>query len=223
MTALSHTELTDWHSVRDWCDEHIQFDASYVDLINSGLYPKDAFSMGQIASKAWMINQLSVLTLPKPSVIAILGCWIGSAVPKLAKFSPDRIYGIDQDAHSIELSEQFNQRMVQNNWQYKGVVADVNSINISDMQFETGGELITVTPDWVINTSCEHMSEDWFHSVQSDQLVIMQTNNSTQFDGHINVCHSVQHMQQQYALSTTLYAGSFSMPSYSRYMQIGYR
>ena len=53
---------------------------------------------------------------------------------------------------------------------------------------KTGGELITVkTPDWIINTSCEHMSTLWYDSVDSGQLIIMQTNNLEEFDGHINL------------------------------------
>ena len=218
-----HVQFEDWHEVAEWCDDLLSVPPSYVDKVNSRLYPKDAFTLGQVSSKAWMISQLTVMDLPKPQVIAILGCWIGSAVPYLTQFCSERIYGIDQDAHSVELSEQFNQQLVQDSWRYKGVVADVNSLNISDMQFETGGELITVSPDWIINTSCEHMSTDWFHSCHSEQLIIMQTNDSEQYEGHINTCNSVQQMQDKYPLANTLFSGSIKTPAYTRMMQIGYK
>jgi hypothetical protein len=54
-------------------------------------------------------------------------------------------------------------------------------------------------------------------------LIIMQTNNSKDFDGHVNVCSSVEDMQTRYPLSKTVYVGSMVTPAYTRYMQIGYK
>ena len=68
--------------------------------------------------------------------------------------------------------------LLQDSWKYKGVVHDVDLLDCSEMEFQTSGELINVKPDWIINTSCEHMSTLWYDSVDSDQLIIMQTNNS---------------------------------------------
>jgi hypothetical protein len=221
--SSSHVQFDDWNAVSEWCDELICLKPSYVDKINSRLYPKDAFTMGQMVSKAWMVNVLSALKLPPADVIAIIGCWIGSAVPHLNQFATQRIYGIDCDAHSVELSEQFNQQLVQAGWRYKGVVLDIDHQQSNDLQFETGGELIDVKPDWIINTSSEHMSSHWFDTADSDQLIIMQTNNSAQYDGHINICDSTQHMKDKYPLSKTLYEGSVTTPAYIRYMQIGHK
>ena len=221
--SSSHVQFDDWNAVSEWCDELICLKPSYVDKINSRLYPKDAFTMGQMVSKAWMVNVLSALKLPPADVIAIIGCWIGSVVPHLNQFATQRIYGIDCDAHSVELSEQFNQQLVQAGWRYKGVVLDIDHQQSNDLQFETGGELIDVKPDWIINTSSEHMSSHWFDTADSDQLIIMQTNNSAQYDGHINICDSTQHMKDKYPLSKTLYEGSVTTPAYTRYMQIGHK
>jgi hypothetical protein len=188
-------------------------------------YPAHAFSKGQLASKSWLLDELYQLgALPFQPVIAVLGCWIGSLNPFLQQhFAPDRVYGIDQDADSIQKSEKLNQQYVMNNWSYKGVVHDVDLLDCAYMQFETGGELINTKPEWIINTSCEHMSTGWFDSVDTDQLIIMQTNNSTEFDGHINVCYTIQEMQEKYPLSNTLYIGEMTTPAYTRFMQIGYK
>jgi len=51
----------------------------------------------------------------------------------------------------------------------------------------------------------------------------MQTNNSSEFDGHVNTCASVEAMQEQYPLSTTVYVGEMHTPAYTRLMQIGYK
>ena len=78
-------------------------------------------------------------------------------------------------------------------------------------------------PDWIINTSCEHMSTLWFDAVDNDQLVIMQTNNSEEFDGHINPCYNVKEMQEKYPLTNIVYIGELVTPAYTRYMQIVYK
>ena len=51
----------------------------------------------------------------------------------------------------------------------------------------------------------------------------MQTNNSEEFDGHINPCYTVKEMQDKYPLSNTLYVGEMITPAYTRFMQIGYK
>ena len=207
--------------VPNWMFEHVVQHGNY--------YPAHAFSKGQLASKSWLLGELHTidiycLPLTDDPVVAILGCWIGSLNPFLQQhFTLERVYGIDQDADSIQKSEKLNQVYVMNNWSYKGVVADATRLDCSDMQFETGGELINTKPDWIINTSCEHMSNSWFDTVSPDQLVIMQTNNSTEFDGHINVCYTVQEMQEKYPLSNTLYCGEMTTPAYTRFMQIGFK
>jgi hypothetical protein len=156
--------------------------------------------------------------------VALLGCWIGSIVPFLHRgLTIKRIYGFDIDPNSIALADEFNREHVENDWKFKGVVADMSMVPTNDMQFEVNGQLIEFKPDWVINTSCEHMDTEWFDTADSDQLIIMQTNNSPDFDGHVNTCDSIEEMQARYPLSDTVYVGSITTPAYTRFMQIGYR
>lgn len=219
-------KLSTWQSVSDYIDNGFYMPAPswFEHVIQSGsYYPRHAFSKGQLASKSWLLEQLAGNTKPNATV-AILGCWIGTLVePLIHVIDPERVYGFDQDADAVSKSESLNQKYVQAGWRYKGVVADVTQLDCADMQFETGGELIDVTPHIVINTSCEHMNSEWFDTVSSEQLIAMQTNNSREFDGHINVCDSTEHMQTRYPLSNTLYVGEMQTPAYTRYMQIGYK
>jgi hypothetical protein len=143
--------------------------------------------------------------------------------PMLNALTIKRIYGIDIDAKSIEMAEKFNQKHVANDWKFKGVVADASILDINHMEFETGGELIAVSPGMVINTSCEHMDNNWFDTAGSNQLIVMQTNNKEEFDGHVNVCYTIKEMQEKYPLSKILYIGSLETPAYTRFMQIGYK
>jgi hypothetical protein len=224
--------LNNWKEVTEYIDKGFwQPTPSYFEHIvqHGNYYPQHAFSKGQLASKSWLLEKLSNvylydLPLHREPVVAILGSWIGALVEPLHKnIEIERIYGIDTDAEAIEKSEKLNRQFVQDEWKYKGVVHDVDLLDCGEMEFQTSGELINVKPNWIINTSCEHMSTLWYDSVDSDQLIVMQTNDSEEFEGHINTCNSTGEMQDKYPLSQTFYVGELVTPAYTRYMQIGYK
>ena len=217
-----------WDKVEKFIDSDSSFVAmppSYFERAIQGNYPRDAFSKGQLASKSWLLSKLfKQSSYNRDYTIAILGCWIGTLVqPLFDVMHIKRIYGIDVDANSIELAERFNQRYVQDNWRFKGVVADASILNTSDMEFETGGELINVSPCIIINTSCEHMDTRWFETASHTQLIAMQTNDSEGYAGHINTCKSIEEMFEKYPMEKRLYAGIMKTPAYTRFMQIGYK
>lgn len=218
--------LPTWNDVEHYIDNSsMRITPSYLERIVQGNYPLDAFSKGQLASKAWLLSELFRIVPLKPhATVVILGSWIGSIVEFVHNgLIIDRIYGIDMDPHAIELSEQLNQKWVQDSWKYKGVVADVSVLTTNNMEFETGGELINVKPDVVVNTSCEHMDTHWFDTAGSDQLIILQTNNSEGYDGHINTCSSLDEVKEKYPMTKIKYAGQLSLPAYTRFMLIGYK
>ena len=224
-SSMSQINLESWDDVRTWCDEHGSFKPTYVEQINSQLYPKDAFSLGQMASKIWLKNFLQTAVPIDPNTTwALLGCWIGSLVPLLHdKFSIKRIYGFDMDPVAITQSEIFNRVYLEDGWKFKGVVADVSMLDTNNMEFQTGGEYIEIKPDVVVNTSCEHMDTHWFDTADPDQLIVMQTNDSPDFAGHVNPVKDLDDMQAKYPLSNTRYVGALKTPVYTRYMQIGYK
>ena len=221
---MKSLKISDWDKVADWVDGY-KIPPSFLNEAVKSQYPKDAFSLGQLASKVWLLEELAESGYHNPgSQWAILGCWIGALVPLLHRqHQIKRIYGFDTDHGAIQLSEQFNRRYVENDWKFKGVTADVSTMDTSNMEFFTSGELIQFTPDVVINTSSEHMSTEWFDTASVHQLIVMQTNNSEYEDGHINTCNSVEDMKYRYPLSRTIYEGEFVLPTYTRYMQIGYK
>lgn len=223
--SLKDQIISNWDELGDWVDkQQMLISPSYLSEAKDPKYPRDAFSLGQLASKAWLLNELYPVAPYPIKDWVILGSWIGAIVPFLhSKFIINRIYGLDFDHTSVQLSEVFNRKYFEDDWKFKGVVSDVSTLDTSKMQFFTAGELIETKPGVVINTSCEHMSTEWFDTADTDQLIVMQTNDSEFEEGHINVCRSVEDMQQKYPLSKTLYAGQFKMPSYTRLMQIGYK
>ena len=230
--------LKEWSDVLAYIDSNrYQIPMSTVEYLmqHSSQYPKTAYSKGQLASKSWLLQELPKVPLSKEPInctVGIVGSWIGTLVQPLLEYHNlhhnhvpipiQRVYGFDMDPAAIELSEKLNNQYVADNWRYKGVVVDVNTLDFSNLQFETGNELINTKLDVIINTSCEHMNMDWFDSVSADTLIVMQTNNSPDFDGHINTVDSVADMQILYPMRC-LYVGELQTPVYTRYMQIGYK
>ena len=71
------------------------------------MYPVDSFSIGQLASKAWLLHHLHrVGPKDKDHTIGLFGCWIGALVPFLHNdWQVERVYGFDLDNYTIELAE----------------------------------------------------------------------------------------------------------------------
>ena len=223
--------LKEWSDVLAYIDSNrYQIPMSTIEYLmqHSSQYPKTAYSKGQLASKSWLLQELPTVPLSKEPInctVGIVGSWIGTLVQPLLEDYPfriERVYGFDMDPSAIELSEKLNNQYVADNWRYKGVVVDVNTLDFSNLQFETGNELINTELDVIINTSCEHMNMDWFDSVSDNTLIVMQTNNSTHFEGHINTCSDIEEMKIRYPMHT-MYRGELQTPVYTRYMQIGYK
>jgi len=229
-TIPNHLEFNDWHSLSEWATEHQHtmphLFVSQIHKIAQRRFPPEAFTMGQLASKIWLTSVIydRLGQLDTKDDIAYLGCWIAPLTSFLSTvFHSNRIYGFDSDPEAIAMAEDFNSEYVEDNWRFKGVVADVNTIDWNEPEFVVDGELITdFIPDIIVNTSAEHMSDDWFLNAGKDTLVIMQSNNNTKFDGHINCVDSVETMRAQYPMRATIYAGEMVTPAYTRYMQIGF-
>ena len=224
-------QLKEWQDILEYIDTNdYQIPMSTVEYImqHASLLPKDAYSKGQLASKSWLLQSLSEVLAKEPmqlTTVGIVGSWIGTLVEPLLLnkvYDIQRVYGFDMDPRAIELSEKLNNKYLTDNWRYKGVVADASKLDFSNLQFETSGELIDTHLDLIINTSCEHMNMDWFDSIDKQTLIVMQTNNSPDFEGHINVCEDFEEMGIRYKMHT-LYRGELQTPVYTRYMQIGFK
>ena len=228
---LDKIVLKEWSDVLAYIDSNrYQIPMSTIEYLmqHASQYPKTAYSKGQLASKSWLLQELPKVPLSKEPInctVGIVGSWIGPLVQPLLDsyaFRIERVYGFDMDPSAIELSEKLNNQYVMDNWRYKGVVVDVNTLDFSNLQFETGNELINTKLDVIINTSCEHMNMDWFDSIDKDTLIVMQTNNSPHFEGHINTCSDIEEMAIKYPMHY-MYRGELQTPVYTRYMQIGYK
>ena len=97
-----------------------------------------------------------------------------------------------------------------------------NKLDLSDSK-SCINTVLDLKPDWIINTSCEHMDNTWFNTVDYDQLLIIQSNNSEEFEGHINTCDNLDEFNNKYPLKTEYMCGEMITPAYTRFMKIGFK
>jgi hypothetical protein len=76
----------------------------------------------------------------------------------------------------------------------------------------------------VINTSCEHITQDeyelWLSGLPHDSLICLQSNNYD-IPEHVRTSNSLEDFEQQCQLGNVLWAGELVLPLYTRYMIIG--
>jgi hypothetical protein len=77
--------------------------------------------------------------------------------------------------------------------------------------------------DVVINTSCEHITQDqydlWLSGIPYNSLIVLQSNNY-EIPEHIRIAKDLEEFKQQSNLNV-LWAGELDLPLYKRFMIIG--
>ena len=84
---------------------------------------------------------------------------------------------------------------------------------------------LTDLPDTIVNTSCEHIERfaEWYDKIPDGRLVILQTNNYTEIEDHVNCSLSLRGFELTTPMTTVLYSGELPLEKYTRYMRIGYK
>jgi len=82
---------------------------------------------------------------------------------------------------------------------------------------------LTYNADVVINTSCEHITQDqynqWLNNISPESLVVVQSNNY-EIPEHIRIADSLKTFESQSDLDI-LWSGEYELPLYKRFMIIG--
>lgn len=172
----------------------------------------DAFWSGQLKSKEWLIEALSMQISVKdnPVSIEIHGGWVGVLASMLFQSSIPikRIASLDIDPTCEPIATMMNKgEEIQGRFQ--AITGDMcNLISFVDV---------------VINTSCEHITQDqyntWLGKRQDTQLLVLQSNNY-QIDEHIRIANSLEEFKKQCNIDVA-WAGELELPLYTRYMVIG--
>lgn len=170
----------------------------------------DAFWRGQINSKTWLIENLTPY-VTRPVTIDIHGGWVGVLASLLfqSKLPVNRIRTVDIDPECELIARTMNKKE-EILGKFTAVTADMCNMEI--------------TADIVINTSCEHLSNEqynrWFNNLPEQSIVVMQSNNY-KIDEHVRTADSLDHFIKQSHLSKILYSGELELPLYKRFMILG--
>jgi hypothetical protein len=170
----------------------------------------DAFWSGQLKSKEWLISNLQK-HVNRFVTVDIHGGWVGvlasmlfqSEVPVL------NIRSIDIDPSCEPIANMMNkaEEMV---GKFRAVTADMCNIR-SDA-------------DVIINTSCEHITQDqydlWISGVPYNSLLVLHSNNYN-IPEHVRVAKNLEEFKTQCGIKV-LWAGELELPLYKRFMIIGH-
>jgi hypothetical protein len=169
----------------------------------------DAFWSGQLKSKEWLITNLrkNVNTFVS---IDIHGGWVGLLASLL--FQSDvpiiniRSIDIDPTCEPIAINMNKIEEMV---GKFRAVTADICEIR-SDA-------------DVIINTSCEHITQDqydlWLSGMPYNSLLVLQGNNYD-IPEHGRTAATLEEFKQQCGINV-IWAGELELPLYTRWMVIG--
>lgn len=174
----------------------------------------DLFSKSQVLSKIWMAESIRKF-VTKPVNILLIGGWYGQHRWYLNDINVKSITNVDLDEKATTISKNIAET---DNEPYYVITDDINNILTKD-GFVVGGKSLTF--DLVINTSAEHMNDDWFHRLQPNQIVLIQSNNMFDIEGHINCVHSLEDMMKKYQLKHVNSAGLLQLSHGNRFMLYG--
>lgn len=199
----------------------------------------DAFSRSQIKSKIWLVEELEIVRqkLPEPVYkhVAIFAGWYGqlkSIYDK--KLTYRKIRNVEIDRNACEASDYIFNLPELENYKVKSINANINDLTLHKNGYEWDVENFRegtkysekFLPDLIINTSAEHMTEEWYNQIRfknmdSNPIVAIQSNNLFDISDHINCVHSVDHMKKKFPMREILFEGELQLKGYKRVMLIG--
>ena len=207
---------------------------SYLKLNLDSNALKDAFSRSQMKSKIWLIEELAKIDTNYDNVVVMAG-WFGqlkSIYDKRLTYAKMRI--VEMDKSACETSDYIFNLSNLENYKVKSVFADINNLTMHKNGYEWDVENFKENikygekflPNLIINTSAEHMTEDWFFQIkfkemESNPIVAIQSNNLFDIPEHINCVHSVDHMKKKFPMKEILFEGELQLKGYKRVMLIG--
>jgi hypothetical protein len=217
--------------------------SSYVDtqftsafksfFINNTDIDNDCFSRGQLQSKLWLVDELKKCNVDLGTVFLCAG-WYATLATMLfeSDIKVDKVRSFDIDPSCIDIAETFNKPWFMETWRFKSITQDIMDIDYDTHKWQSWSNAnnrmsrpITDTPDTIINTSCEHISDfaEWYAKIPDGKLVVLQSNNFFKVAEHVNCVNDIEEFKSQAPMSQVLYSGKLALPKYKRFMRIGYK
>jgi len=189
----------------------------------------EAFSFGQLDSKKWLIEEATKVWGKDWGSVFVLAGWIG-VLPRFifdAGIVTKNIRSFDIDEAVGPTAEILNQSQVQKDWQFKS-----STMDITQMKYPThfnvrrkDGTLCELyeSPDVVINTSCEHLSDinAWWSQIPKGTKVILQSNDGFHIQEHVRCFKTLNEFEGAMQLSKIDYRGEKALADFNRFMLVG--
>jgi hypothetical protein len=172
----------------------------------------DAFWSGQLKSKEWLIESLSMQFPVKddPVSIEIHGGWVGVLASMLFQSSIPikRIFSLDIDPVCEPIAIMMNKgEEIQG--RFRAITGDMCD-SLSEASI-------------IINTSCEHLTQEqynkWLLRMPVGSILVLQSNNYD-IPEHVRTADSLEQFKQQSNIDI-VWAGELELPLYTRWMIIG--
>jgi|TARA_B110000438_G_scaffold152328_1_gene146350 hypothetical protein len=174
----------------------------------------ESFWHGQLDSKVWLCESLISVNHAEASKIVIFGGWNGILASMLfnSELGVRHIRSIDIDPACKDIALGMN-KAYEMDGSFDAITEDMCNYEYTE------------DPHIVINTSCEHLTNiqyyQWYDKIPADTWIVLQSNNYSELDEHINCSESLDEFKKKANISNTFYAGSLKLPKYDRYMIIG--
>lgn len=170
----------------------------------------ESFWKGQVRSKVWLIENLQAKSRIVNASIVIHGGWNGVLASLL--FNSDigikKIISVDIDPECKLIASTVNKRQEMEG-KFEAVTADM-----CEYEYE-------FTPDFVINTSCEHITQEqynkWLENIPSSSQIVVQSNNYYELEEHIRCAKDIDQFTRQSKIKPLLRA-ELNLPKYKRFM-----
>jgi len=189
--------------------EHLHYWMQAIRQSPDPMRTMDAFWSGQLTSKEWLITNLRK-NVKKVVSIDIHGGWVGVLASML--FQSDiyvtKIRSVDIDPACESIANMMNK---------KEEMAGIFRAVTSDMCE------IRSDADVIINTSCEHITQDqydlWLSGMPYNSLLVLQGNNYD-IPEHVRTAASLEEFKTQCGINV-IWSGELELPLYTRWMVIG--
>ena len=188
----------------------------------------DAFSLGQLESKLWLIENLP----DELGTVFICAGWYGTLASFMferARDKFDKIRSFDIDSSCAPVADNMNRPWVMDGWQFKASTLDILNMEYptTHTTYRADGSSLQLTemPDTIINTSCEHIKNfaDWYDHIPRGMLVVLQSNDFFEVPDHVNCHKTLEDFAEQTPLRKELFSGTLPLSKYNRFMRIGFK
>jgi hypothetical protein len=172
----------------------------------------ESFWKGQVNSKVWLAENLIGFVPVRPLNIVIYGGWNGVLASILfnSNLSIQYITSIDIDPVCENIANTVNRRYLDKN-KFTAITADMTTVTDE-------------SADVVINTSCEHITQQqydkWLSNQPNDAVVALQSNNYFNLDEHIRCSENLEDFVQMSNINP-YFSNTLRTLKYDRYMLIG--